>query len=129
MKSTQPAIFNVSHRLAEKAAHTWVVERRRDNPRMHLWYRPESEEHPWKKREWALLRRAFDAGDRWMLRPFQQVCGFERHPTGSSTLKAWRACRTRLLSSSLPFDEALTFCWHSGRVFLELWIQNERFPA
>jgi hypothetical protein len=125
MKSTAPAVFRVSHRLAERAAETWVqhatvlpMPRWRKRPSMV----------PWKKGDWALCRRAFDAGARWMLKPFQQVCGLDRGPSGTQYQKAWKQVRARITSEDATLKESLAQAWHSGRVFLELWIQNERFP-
>lgn len=125
MKSTQPAIFTVSHRLADRASEIWVQGATvLPMPR----WRKKASMIPWTKRDWALCRRAFDAGARWMLKPFQQVCGIERGPTGAQYQKAWRTARADITREDASLRESLALSWHSGRVFLELWIQSERFP-
>lgn len=122
---SRPEIFPISHRLAEKAEQMWAY---RFAMAHHGRWRTLPSSGEWKKREWALVRRAFDAGARWMLRPFQQVCGLDRGPTGKQYQKGWRETRARITSEDASLRESLGFAWHSGRVFLELWISSERFP-
>ena len=124
MKATRPAIFTVSHRLAERAAETWIAQTTRLP--MPRWLKKPSR-IPWTKGDWALCRRAFDAGARWMLKPFQQVCGFDRSPSGAQFQKAWREVRADITRQDATLRESLALSWHSGRVFLELWIQEQRF--
>ena len=125
MKSTKPVIFQVSHRLAEKAEQMWIHHVAL--PHHGRWrLRPSGGE--WKKRDWALIDRAFHAGARWMLKPFQQVCGFDRQPPGKDWTKALRAVHREIRSEDWTLAESLSHGWNCGRVFLELWIQAERFP-
>lgn len=125
MKTARPQIFNVSHRLAERAAESWATRTTKASidPR---WRRKDRE--AWTARDWAALRRAFEAGITWMLKPFRQVCGFDRGPTAVEVDKAWRAARKELRGGEETLRRALEVAWHSGRVFLELWIQRQRFP-
>ena len=125
MKATRPAIFTVSHRLSERAAETWVQSATvLPMPR----WKKQASKVPWRKGDWALCRRAFDAGARWMLKPFQQVCGFDRSPTGKQYQRAWKQTRADITREDATLRESLALSWHCGRVFLELWIQSERFP-
>lgn len=121
----QPAIFTISHQLAERASATWVRERKSAERTQPAW---RSKPPEWKKREWTLVRRAFEAGARWMLKPFQQVCGFDRGPAGTSWARSWKLSRQGVTAANASLEDSLRRAWHDGRVFLELWIAKERFP-
>lgn len=125
MRKAEP-IFSISHRLADKSCEIWVRERQAAERRQPAWL---SRPADWKKREWAIVRRAFDAGARWMLKPFQQVCGFERSPAGTRWDASWKQCRKGVMLAGDPLEDAVRRAWHHGRVFLELWIQKERIPG
>jgi len=126
MRRSKPEIFNVSHRLAERAAESWAlgVTKASIDPR---WRRKDRAE--WKAADWKVLRRAFEAGMGWMLKPFRLVCGLDRGPSEAEFEKAWKAARGELRRGDETLRRALETSWHSGRVFLELWIQRQRFPA
>ncbi len=127
MKATAPAVFNISHQLATRAAEKWV-SLQASQPRLGPRWRKKNAAEAWTKNDWAAVRRGFDAGARWMLKPFQQVCGLERGPSGKEYQKAWRLARAAIVAGDATLRESLAQAWHSGRVFLELWIQSERFP-